>query len=225
MKPSLEQNESLLSAFDYLNEQLFEGKCPTPMLMFSRNKNLIGGYFAPDRWTNDEGLTVHEIGLNANVMKRDILDQYSTLAHEMAHLYQHCFGKPGAGGYHNEEWAELAKKIGLRPFGPDGKETGRAIDHEIIEGGAFEVAMLEMPSDKIFPWIAEDLQVDTDEGGKGGGKGEGKSPDEEEKPKKQGKRCKYTCPVCGLNVWAKYDAKIICGDCNQMLIGAKVENE
>ena len=30
----------------------------------------------------------------------------ATLAHEMAHLWQHHHGKPGRGRYHNQEWAE-----------------------------------------------------------------------------------------------------------------------
>jgi predicted RNA-binding Zn-ribbon protein involved in translation (DUF1610 family) len=33
-------------------------------------------------------------------------------------------------------------------------------------------------------------------------------------------RTKFTCPQCGLNAWAKPDAKLLCGSCNQPLMPA-----
>ena len=31
-------------------------------------------------------------------------------------------------------------------------------------------------------------------------------------------RVKYTCSDCGLNAWAKRDAKLLCGECEQILL-------
>jgi len=31
--------------------------------------------------------------------------------------------------------------------------------------------------------------------------------------KKRSSKTKYTCPACGLNAWAKPEAKLICGEC------------
>ncbi len=56
----------------------------------------------------------------------------ATLAHEMVHLWQHHFGKPGRGRYHNKEWAEKMKSIGLQPTTTgkdDGAETGDVMGH------------------------------------------------------------------------------------------------
>jgi hypothetical protein len=49
----------------------------------------------------------------------------STLVHEQAHLWQHHFGKPGRGRYHNREWAAKMVEIGLIPSAtgePGGKQ-------------------------------------------------------------------------------------------------------
>jgi hypothetical protein len=35
--------------------------------------------------------------------------------------------------------------------------------------------------------------------------------------KKAASKTKYTCPVCEMNAWAKPDAHLICGDCNEEL--------
>jgi transcription elongation factor Elf1 len=35
--------------------------------------------------------------------------------------------------------------------------------------------------------------------------------------RKAASKTKYTCPVCGLNAWAKPDAHLICGDCSEEL--------
>lgn len=36
--------------------------------------------------------------------------------------------------------------------------------------------------------------------------------------KSTGTRSKFTCPDCGLNAWAKHTARLICGDCNKILL-------
>ena len=54
----------------------------------------------------------------------------------MTHLEQHHFGQPSRNGYHNKQWAELMKSVGLFPSDtaqPGGKETGQRGGE--IEGG------------------------------------------------------------------------------------------
>lgn len=29
----------------------------------------------------------------------------------------------------------------------------------------------------------------------------------------------YTCPCCGFKAWAKQGANLVCGDCNEQLVG------
>jgi hypothetical protein len=55
--------------------------------------------------------------------------------HEMVHVWQHAFGKPSAGGYHNKQWAAKMKAVGLQPSSTGyvgGKETGQRVTHYVI---------------------------------------------------------------------------------------------
>jgi hypothetical protein len=58
----------------------------------------------------------------------------------MVHVWQAVFGKPSKGGYHNRQWAEQMKAIGLQPSAtgvPGGKETGPQVSHYILADGRF----------------------------------------------------------------------------------------
>ena len=73
----------------------------------------------------------------------------STLVHEMVHLWQQHHGKSGRGRYHNREWAEKMKQVGLYPSNtgkPGGREVGQQMTHYVIEGGAFAVAFEALAS-------------------------------------------------------------------------------
>lgn len=219
-KPSLEQNWALVESFDYFNERLFEKKLPRPMLIFARNKAIVGGYFAADKWVNDEGTEmVHEIALNANTMKEgDMLRFGVVLVHEMVHMEQYLEGKHSRAGYHNKEFVNRCYELGLQCTSENENGTGQRVDSQMIEGGPFAEAMLTFPEDAIFPWIAEMLDADPNDGN---GKGKGKDEGDKKGGSKAGKRSKYTCPVCGLNVWAKAGAKLACLECDQVLIEAQ----
>ena len=122
----------------------------------------------------------------------------STLVHEMAHLWQHHCGKPGRGRYHNREWAERMKAIGLHPSSTGkegGQETGDSVGHFIVPGGPFEVAAHELLMRGFaITWTekpAEDAEPPIE-----GAEGSGQEPTTPKEPK-SGKRVKYTCPPAG----------------------------
>ena len=121
----------------------------------------------------------------------------------MAHLWQHHFGKPSRSGYHNREWAAKMHEIGLIPVSHDqpGKETGQKVSHTIEAGGRFERACTA-----FLATHAAILYHDR--------AGEG---DAATRRKKAASKTKYTCPVCGVNAWAKPDTHLICGDCGEDL--------
>ena len=104
-------------AYDFLNAQLFEAtKLPHVLVTLQRHARMYG-YFSADRFS---GRTVygkaHELALNPDAFTgRTDEDILSTLAHEMVHVWQQVYGKPGRGRYHNREWAEKMKEIGLYP--------------------------------------------------------------------------------------------------------------
>jgi SprT-like family len=131
----------LQQAYDHFNFELFDGKLPDVMITLQHRANSYG-HFSPDRLSGRAGnLVKHELNLNPDGF-RDRSDEQicSTLAHEMVHAWQEVFGKPSKGGYHNREWAEQMKAIGLQPSAsglPGGNETGPQVSHYILADGRF----------------------------------------------------------------------------------------
>ena len=123
IEPTRETYDQFQEAYAYFNRVLFEGQLPNCLLTLQRNKRSYG-YFCGDRFGRTDGLVTDEIALNPRYFHdRPVAEVLSTLAHEMEHLWQHHFGKPGRGSYHNKEWAQRMKAIGLHPSST-GKEGG-----------------------------------------------------------------------------------------------------
>jgi ribosomal protein S27AE len=92
------------------------------------------------------------------------------------------------------------EEIGLIPSDSgiqDGKRTGQKMTHYVIQGGAFNQAADKLISDGFkIDWTSFEAPRNSD---------------------KKKNKIKYTCPDCGLNAWAKPEAKIICGECEVAL--------
>ena len=176
------------------------------MIVYDRHAH-SAGHFAPDRFSGRVGqFGKHELALNPDgFIGRSDEQITSTLAHEMAHVWQHVHGKPGARGYHNKEWAAKMKAIGLMPSNNGmvgGKETGQRMTHYIVPDAAFATAFARL--------AATGWKLNLQSAHRAGGK---KAP-----PSK----VKFTCPECGSNMWGKPDSKDICGECNQWRAAAAV---
>src|SRR4051812_41508378 len=112
--PTGEQFSAYEGAFGYLNEKLFGGELPPAMLNFSRKSNSRGFYCA-QLWVKGRQRAA-EITLNPDVLlEQTPREMMSTLAHEMVHHWQECFGKPSRPGYHNKQWASKMVEVGLHP--------------------------------------------------------------------------------------------------------------
>src|SRR5437868_14534047 len=108
---------SLEAAYDHFNRDLFSGQLPACLITMQRHKGAYG-YFSGARFaaTDNPQEVTDEIALNpAHFASRPTAGTLSTLAHEMAHLWQHHFGKPSRTGYHNKEWAGRMKGRGAHP--------------------------------------------------------------------------------------------------------------
>lgn len=205
-KPTKDTYDRLQQAYEHFNRALFHGMLPNALITLQRRKGSYG-YFAGDRFTSTDGRTADEIALNPQgFADQRVIDVMATLVHEMVHLWQHHFGTPGRGRYHNREWAEKMKAIGLQPTdgaAAGGKETGDRIGHVINPGGRFENAANKLLArDFAIVWKEPALSV------RHADPGEGAAPPSE----KSGKRLRYCCPECDLKAWAKHDARLICGD-------------
>lgn len=140
IKPTQQTYEELQVTYDHFNEALFDGSLPPCLITLQRKKKTYG-YFSAERFVHANGTRTDEIAMNpayfAVYPPEEIMQ---TLVHEMAHLWQYHFGKPGRRGYHNKEWADKMESIGLMPSStgkPGGARTGDSMADYAIEGGQF----------------------------------------------------------------------------------------
>ena len=185
-------------AYDFFNAELFAGSLPHVLVTLQRHAN-TRGYFAPERFTGRiEKSAVHELALNPDTFAgRSDEEILSTLAHEMAHVWQQTHGKPPRRSYHDREWAAKMKEIGLQPTTtgePGGKETGEKVTHYIIPGGPYAKAYAKLETKGFqLHWQS--------------------APAGKEAKAKKASKTKFTCPECGQNAWGKPDTLLICGVC------------
>jgi SprT-like family protein len=145
---------------------------------------------------------VHELALNPDhFIGHSDIEILSTLVHEQVHVWQATCGTPPRRGYHDREWAEAMKALGLHPSHtgePGGKETGQRMTHYIVEGGAYARGYAQLAAMGFsLHW-------------------QSRSEDAQAKAKRASKT-KYTCPDCGLNAWAKAGVALVCGACDTAL--------
>lgn len=193
--PTREQFTAYQRLYDYFNRELFAGELPACVLNFSRHAN-TNGFFAQSRWNKGKEVR-HEISLNPATLKlRSPREVCSTLAHEMVHLWQAEHGEPSRAGYHNREWSDKMKSIGLMPSTtgePGGDTVGQRMTHYVVAGEPFARAFGRLPHD-YFPWLCT-------------------HEPEGAKKKSNANKVRYTCPECDAHVWGKSGLAIHCNEC------------
>ena len=189
MKPTEESYNELQTAYDYYNAVLFSSALPACLLTLQRKEYRVLGYFSPSRFGSQKGRT-DELAMNPmHIHSRDADESLSTLVHEMVHVWQEHFGQPGRGRYHNREWAEKMKSVGLYPSNtgaPGGRETGDQMTHFIIDGGAFDLATASLLKGGFQLTWAEKLPAPLQSTGIN-------APSQ---PRNKSNRVRYLCPSC-----------------------------
>lgn len=199
-QPTTDTYPVLQDAYDHFNEHIFDGLLPNCLITLSAELKKAYGYYRnhPFAHTKMKDQSTDEISLNPFTFAgRSDRDIYSTLVHEMVHLWQHHFGKDNKKTAHDKEWANKMEEIGLMPSStgaPGGKRTGRRVSHYIIEGGAFDIA--EKKFKGVIAWRGAPI----------------------ERVKKGSKRTKYSCPMCETNAYGKPGLSLICGDCDEHMV-------
>jgi predicted SprT family Zn-dependent metalloprotease len=190
----------LSDAYTFFNKELFGGELPECLITLQRKKSAYG-YFSGDRFEDATEQPIDEIALNpSHFGVRPVRDVLSTLVHEMAHLWQHHFGKSSKNGYHNKQWGKKMKEIGLWPSSTGhegGKETGTKVSHYIINTGPYDKAFEKFAEHNSLDLFKENLSV---------------------KAKSKGtEKVKYTCPQCAAKAWGKINLHIDCGLCEKRM--------
>ena len=225
INPTKEAFGTLIWAYDFFNQHLFEGRLPLCLMTMQRQGNNTAGYFAGHSWKNARRDQVtDEIALNPDCFPaQSTAEVLQTLVHEMVHLEQHHFGRPSRSGYHNKEWAQWMRRVGLIPSSnglPGGKETGQAMSEYIDPGGPFYQVCLEiLATGFVIPWHTIQPTTGHEEGA--GSESEANDDDAHAiKTKKRASKTKYSCASCGLNAWAKPQVRLLCVTCQSELCAA-----
>jgi hypothetical protein len=145
--PTREMYQDLSRAYAFFNERLFAGTLPGCLLTLRAQGRTLG-YFSPERFMHPDGSLAHEIALNAEAFAHSSIEAcMSTLVHEMVHLQQVVEGTAARRRYHNRDFADRMKRVGLiasTTGRPGGKQTGERMDHYIESGGPFETLLPEL---------------------------------------------------------------------------------
>jgi hypothetical protein len=195
----------LQQAYDHFNATLFGCKLRDCFMVYQRRAS-SAGHFSANRYSGrTEKSDQHELSLNPDgfIGKTD-LQILQTLVHEMTHAWQRDHGQPSARGYHNAEWSEKMKSIGLYPSSTGmvgGRETGQRMSDYIIPDGPFVRSYERLAA---TGWRLN-LQ----------------SAPYSNPTKAPKSKDKFTCKSCGQNAWGKPDLAIICKHCGIQMRAAK----
>lgn len=225
--PTRENYDELQAAYDFFNRDLFGGRLPAAMITLQREKR-SEGYFSGGRFVNrTTGELTDELAMNpAYFAIRPIREVLQTLVHEMVHLEQAHFGRPGRGRYHNRQWAQWMERVGLMASStgrPGGMKTGDHMRDYVIEGGPFDLACAKLlTADFTISWLDRfppELPPD-------GPLPPPAVPEEDQAapetpdlrpvlvaptPPDKSNRVKYRCPECEVQVWGKPGLVLLCG--------------
>ena len=199
--PTEAVHSGFYQAFKFFNAELFGGALPDALIDLQRRAR-SRGHFAGERFGHRRrGDKVDEIALNPQTfIDRTDQEIISTLVHEMVHLWQFHFGKPGRRGYHNKQWAAKMEALGLMPSHtgePGGKKTGQRVTHYIIPNGPYDTKWKALASSG-YTLDYQDRLV-------------GRPPE----PRKM--KVRYACPRCSIHVWGKPDIRVACIDCTETM--------
>ena len=108
-----EMARQLYAWTDRFNDRFFGQQMPGSLLSFARLDYRILAAYTLRR--NPQGL-LYEITLNTKHLERPLWETLETLMHECVHLWQQNQGAhPVARNYHNQEFVDRCRLIGLHP--------------------------------------------------------------------------------------------------------------
>jgi hypothetical protein len=142
------------AAFDFFNQQLFDGLLPAMNIHFSHMTRMTG-FYCPGAWLGGEEEDIAEIIMNPAVLQLPVHEALSILVHKMCHYWQFGYGSPSRATNHNREWSQKMLEVGLLADTATQQGVrlpGQRVGHTIRAGGPFERACAAMPRELLLPW-------------------------------------------------------------------------
>ena len=205
--------KELYRIYDAINVEYFDGSLPKVFITLQQGKKKtksVYGTFFPKSWAENQGVEFdeatgaekvktgeerfHEIAMSAEYFTRPVANWCSTLCHEMVHLYcqvNDIEDTSNKGVYHNKNFKREAEKRGLIIEKAD--TIGWSVTTPTVDFIQF-IDTLKVDED-VFSYFRDT-----------------KLTSSEVAPKKR-----YICPLCGVQVQAKKNKNIVCGDCEKRM--------
>jgi hypothetical protein len=154
--PTKEIYDFLTQVCNAINKECFSSELPE-VLLTVKGKGRVFGYYKKQAFISHDGKIVDEIAVNpAYFATHGFKELLQTLAHEMCHQWQYTCGTPSIRSYHNREFADKMKSIGLMPSttGKEGgAETGQNMADYMAETGFLPDLYKRLKSEGvIIPW-------------------------------------------------------------------------
>lgn len=199
LKNTIQQLEDLFEIFNY---KYFNEELSKPVITVSPDtKGAYGWCTSYKAWkeTRHENEGYYEINICAEYLSRPYEDVAGMMLHEMVHLYNLENGikdTSRAGTYHNKKFKEAAEAHGLNVENTEKYGWSKT---SLTEEARKEVEDFMNSIDKTsFDLYREKA--------------------EKEKKKSKSNSKKYVCPCCGLIIRATKEVKVVCYECDELLI-------
>lgn len=191
--------------FNLLNQNYFSGELPKAVITVQSTPKAYGHFTCYDAWhCADEGFK--EINIGAGTLNRPIENVTATLLHEMIHEY--CFihqikDTSRGGSYHNKRFKAEAEQRGLQidydsRIGWSITSPTEDLLNFCIENGLTDILIARNDLLGFNPAITR-------------GKGTASTT-------RRSSYRKHICPRCLSTARTTKDMKLICGECNEVMI-------
>lgn len=203
----------LEKAFNLLNEDLFSGELPTPIITVIPTQRVYAHYVPFDIWST-KGTAKREINIASGTLDRPLENIVASLVHEMVHMYDDVIlneaDTSNKGVYHNKIFKREAEAHGLivtrsEKYGYSKTEPSEILIDFLLEHE--ELREIEMC--RANPALVA-VGIGTHTGNSNGLKPTATNSHHR----------KYICPCCGNSVRATKTVNIMCLDCNRQMIEA-----
>ena len=188
----------LENMFEMFNDEYYNGELDRPVITVAPNNtgHKVSGWCTNYKAWEDKDGGYYEINICAEFLNRPTVFIAAEMLHEMVHLYclkNNIQDTSRGGTWHNKRFCEIAKTHGL-------------IVGEDSQYGC--ITTIDLSAEEFFNTYYENesfdlFRIPEKKEKKGGGKSNSR---------------KYVCPCCGLIIRATKDVRVICADCNELML-------